>query len=247
MAVIRSNLGWKVKDFKGITFKEVEAKFNPVWMQMEDFIPMGSKKEAERIKRKGLNLEQESAKKQKTLEEVPKEVKYPEKVPKEKVKEMMQLVPIEEVYVEALQVTHPIIDWKDKEIFMLVEKDYPLRKGLALVMITYKLQERIVGNKMHKAFPLPVIEFPLAEQLPTASEEEWKLLKFSKLAMRDLSEDIMVPISQQRRVREKYLREMRCLRIVSKFVRYSIFRVEAKALPTNDARVIVKFLKSLFS
>nr|GEV60323.1 hypothetical protein [Tanacetum cinerariifolium] len=26
------------------------------------------------------------------------------------------------------------------EIFMLVEKDYPLRKGLALVMISYKLQ-----------------------------------------------------------------------------------------------------------
>nr|GEW27597.1 hypothetical protein [Tanacetum cinerariifolium] len=29
---------------------------------------------------------------------------------------------------------------KDREIFMLVEKDYPLRKGLALVMISYKLQ-----------------------------------------------------------------------------------------------------------
>nr|GEU43270.1 hypothetical protein [Tanacetum cinerariifolium] len=29
---------------------------------------------------------------------------------------------------------------KDKEIFMLVEKDYPLIKGLALVMISYKLQ-----------------------------------------------------------------------------------------------------------
>nr|GEX64979.1 hypothetical protein [Tanacetum cinerariifolium] len=28
---------------------------------------------------------------------------------------------------------------KDKEIFMLVEKDYPLRRGLALVMISYRL------------------------------------------------------------------------------------------------------------
>nr|GEW20927.1 hypothetical protein [Tanacetum cinerariifolium] len=68
------------------------------------------------------------------------EAKSPEEVLEEKVKEMMQLVPIEEVYVEALQVKHPIIDWKDKEIFKLVEKDYPLRKGLALVMICYKLQ-----------------------------------------------------------------------------------------------------------
>nr|GEU78709.1 hypothetical protein [Tanacetum cinerariifolium] len=245
MAVIRSNLGWKVKDFRGMSFEEVESKFNLVWKQMEDFIPMGSKEEAERIKRKGLSLEQESAKKQKTSEEVTKEAKSSDGVPEEKVKEMMQPVPIEEVYVEALQVKHPIIDWmvytegqrsywkitrlggnsssyqffidllkhrgredfnqlwglvketlsnippisdkdmelwvelsrlyepdnedqlwthtqnfmhaliewklydtcgvhhvtsKDKEIFMLVEKDYPLRKGLALMMISYKLQ-----------------------------------------------------------------------------------------------------------
>nr|GFA13140.1 hypothetical protein [Tanacetum cinerariifolium] len=86
MAVIRSNLGWKVKDFRGMTYKEVEAKFNSVWKQMQDFIPMGSKEEGERIKKK--------------------------EVPEEKVKEMMQLVPIEEVYVKALQVKHPIIDWK---------------------------------------------------------------------------------------------------------------------------------------
>nr|GFC63675.1 hypothetical protein [Tanacetum cinerariifolium] len=58
--------------------------------------------EAERLKRKGLSLEQESAKKLKMSDEVPEEVKSPVEVPKEKVKEMMQLVPIEEVYVEAL-------------------------------------------------------------------------------------------------------------------------------------------------
>nr|GEV63783.1 ribonuclease H-like domain, reverse transcriptase, RNA-dependent DNA polymerase [Tanacetum cinerariifolium] len=98
-----------------------------------------------------------------------------------------KLVPLEEVYVEALLVKHPIIDWeihyegqrdywkiirlgdqlwthnqafmhdplewklydtcdvhhvftKDQEMFMLVENDYPLRKGLATVMICNKLQ-----------------------------------------------------------------------------------------------------------
>nr|GFB92998.1 hypothetical protein [Tanacetum cinerariifolium] len=196
--------------------------------------------------RKGLKLDQESAKKLKTLEEVPGEVKSSEEVPEEKVKEMMQLVPVEKVFVEALQVKHPIIDWKvytegqrsywkitsegnsqhqpatnDKEkeiwvelkrmfepdvedylwthtqslmhalvewklydtcgvhhvstkdqyIFMLIEKDYPQRKGMAIVMICYKLQGRIVGNKMHKAFPLPVMKFSLSEEVPTASEE----------------------------------------------------------------------------
>nr|GFC02981.1 hypothetical protein [Tanacetum cinerariifolium] len=62
-----------------------------IWKLVEDFIPMGSKEEAERLKRKGFNLEQEKAKKQKTSEE---------------------LVPTDEVYVQALQVKHPIIDWK---------------------------------------------------------------------------------------------------------------------------------------
>nr|GEX71484.1 hypothetical protein [Tanacetum cinerariifolium] len=66
---------------------------------------------------------------------------------------------------------------KDKEIFMLVEKDYPLRKGLAIGMISYKLQGRIVRNKIHKAFPLPVMEFPLPEEVPTASEESSHCLK----------------------------------------------------------------------
>nr|GEY06849.1 hypothetical protein [Tanacetum cinerariifolium] len=121
--------------------------------------------------------------KEELQEEVPDKEKSPEEIPEEKVKEMMQLVPIEEVYIQSLQVKHPIIDWKvelkrlyepdpedqlwaqtqnymhapiewklydlsgvhhvtakDNEIFMLVEKDYPLRKGLALVMICYKLQ-----------------------------------------------------------------------------------------------------------
>nr|GEV91916.1 hypothetical protein [Tanacetum cinerariifolium] len=218
------------KYLQGMTFEEVEAKFNSVWKQIKDFIPMGSKKEAERIKKKGINLEQESTKKQKTSEEVTEEAKPPEEITEEKVKEMMQLVPIEEVYVEAIQVKHPIIDWKvyhegqrsywkitrlgdslasyqffidllkhldredlnqlwrlvketlsnrpptidwklydscgvhhvtskDKEIYMLVEKDYPLRKGLAHVMICYKLQ---VENFSHMANDLVLKIYKIA-------------------------------------------------------------------------------------
>nr|GEZ87253.1 hypothetical protein [Tanacetum cinerariifolium] len=71
MNVIKNNLGWKVKDFKGMTFEEIEAKFAAVWKSVEDFILMGSKEEVERLKRKGFNLDQEKAKKQKTSEEVP--------------------------------------------------------------------------------------------------------------------------------------------------------------------------------
>nr|GEZ63257.1 hypothetical protein [Tanacetum cinerariifolium] len=190
MSVLKSHAGWKARHFNGITLEEIKEKFDPVWKQFQDFIPIGSKEEAERFKRKWVRLEQDSSKKLKTLEEVPEE----------KLKEMMELIPIEEVYVEALQVKHPIIDrketlsnmpatsdkekelwvelkrlfepdvedylwthtqnlmhapveWKlydtcgvdhvstkDQDIFMLIENDYPLRKGLAIMMISYKLQ-----------------------------------------------------------------------------------------------------------
>ncbi|GKA75248.1 reverse transcriptase domain-containing protein [Tanacetum coccineum] len=40
---------------------------------------------------------------------------------------------------------------------------------------------------------------------------------------------------------------MRCLKTLSKFVKSLMYGVEAKALPINDARVVVKFLKSPFS
>nr|GEZ88324.1 hypothetical protein [Tanacetum cinerariifolium] len=66
MAVIKSNLGWRFKDFKGMSFEEIEAKFAQVWKQIEDFTPMGSKEEAERAKRKGIILEKDQVKKQKS-------------------------------------------------------------------------------------------------------------------------------------------------------------------------------------
>nr|GEZ36596.1 hypothetical protein [Tanacetum cinerariifolium] len=73
MAVIKRNLGWRFKDFKGMTFKEIEAKF---------------------------------------AEEPPEIKTSTEEFTEEKIKEMMLLVPVEDVYVQALQVKHPIIDWK---------------------------------------------------------------------------------------------------------------------------------------
>nr|GEU87930.1 hypothetical protein [Tanacetum cinerariifolium] len=113
-SVLKSHAGWKARHFKGMTLEEVKEKFDPVWKQIQDFIPIGSKEESERFKRKGLRLEQDSAKKLKTSKEVPEE----------KLKEMMQLIPVEEVYVEALQVKHPIIDW---ELWALVKETLNIR------------------------------------------------------------------------------------------------------------------------
>nr|GEX12439.1 hypothetical protein [Tanacetum cinerariifolium] len=201
-----------------------QRKVHPVWKQIEDFVPISSKEEAERFKRKGLRLEQGSAKNIKTSEEVSEE----------DLKEMMQLVPVEEMDREDLNqlwalvketlsirqassdnekelcvelkrlfepnfedqmwthtqaLMYDPLEWrlydtcsvyhvftKDQEIFMLVERDYLLRKGLAIVMISNKLQGRIVGNKMIKSFPLLVVKIPLLEYFPTTSEEVFPLL-----------------------------------------------------------------------
>nr|GEU74996.1 hypothetical protein [Tanacetum cinerariifolium] len=88
------------------------VKYQDNYSKVKDFIPMGSKEETERLKRKGLNLEQEQVKKQKSLEEAHEIETSTEEFTEEKIKEMMQLVPVEDVYVQALQVKHAIIDWK---------------------------------------------------------------------------------------------------------------------------------------
>nr|GFA82129.1 hypothetical protein [Tanacetum cinerariifolium] len=72
--------------------------------------------ESERFKRKGLRLEQDSAKKLKTLEEVPKE----------KLKEMMQLIPVEELWAlvkETLNI-RPAANDKEKEIWVELKRLY---------------------------------------------------------------------------------------------------------------------------
>nr|GFD05298.1 hypothetical protein [Tanacetum cinerariifolium] len=155
------------------------AKFTQVWKRIEDFTPMGSKEEAERANRQGIILEKEQVKKQKLSKEDPESKSPTEEVSEDRIKEMMQLVPVEDVptsndkemelWVEHKRMyepdpedqlwtltqnyMHAPVEWKlydlsgvhhvtakDKEIFMLVEKDYPLRRGLALVMISYRLQ-----------------------------------------------------------------------------------------------------------
>ncbi|GKD51344.1 hypothetical protein Tco_1280320, partial [Tanacetum coccineum] len=66
MSVLRSNAGWKVKDFKGMTFEQIEEKFISIWEKIQNFVPMNSKLESERLKRLRIQLDKERVTKLKT-------------------------------------------------------------------------------------------------------------------------------------------------------------------------------------
>nr|GEY77896.1 hypothetical protein [Tanacetum cinerariifolium] len=197
MSILRSNAGWKAKDFKGMTFKQIEKKFIPMWEKMQDFVPMNSKLENERLKRPGIQLDKKSFKKLKTAKasgtEPSQEQQFeePKELSKEELKKMMELVPVEELYIKALQETcsttevtdekakeiwvelkrlyeldskgplwalqrymhdplvwrlydtygvHHVSTGRGHQIFMLMEKDYPLTKRLTTLMLSNKLQ-----------------------------------------------------------------------------------------------------------
>nr|GEV61607.1 hypothetical protein [Tanacetum cinerariifolium] len=216
------NAGWKAKDFKGMTFKQIEKKFIPMWEKMQDFVPMNSKLESKRLKRPGIQLDKESFKKLKTAKALGTEpsqeqqFEEPKELSEEELKKMIEkywkIIRVEnhtevyqifkdmlkkfdrkdldkhwilvketcsttkvtdekakEIWVElkrlyepdskyplwALQrYMHDPLVWRiydtcgvhhvstgrGHQIFMLMEKDYPLTKGLTTLMLSNKLQ-----------------------------------------------------------------------------------------------------------
>ncbi|GKF18997.1 hypothetical protein Tco_0067635, partial [Tanacetum coccineum] len=105
--------GYKMEHFKGKSFYEVKEMFDNVYKQVTSFVPMDSVIEKERTKRAGLNLQEESSKRQKTGEgSEPTEELKADEISQEDLQQMIMVVLVEEVYVEALQVKYPIIDWE---------------------------------------------------------------------------------------------------------------------------------------
>nr|GEW91684.1 retrovirus-related Pol polyprotein from transposon TNT 1-94 [Tanacetum cinerariifolium] len=105
MLILRSNAGWKATDFKGMTFEQIEEKFILVWEKMFKKL-----KTDEAIGTKPTQ-EQQS--------EEPKELS------KEELKKMMELVPVEELYIEALQETcsrTEVTDEKAKELWVKLKR-----------------------------------------------------------------------------------------------------------------------------
>ncbi|GJV22310.1 hypothetical protein Tco_1371330 [Tanacetum coccineum] len=132
-----------LQQLKRLSFDELKALFETTMIRVQTFHPIKS----------------EGSKKQKTnevsglVQEQPEEEEI--ELSQEDLQQMMMVVPVEEVYVEALQrYMHDPLTWRlydicgvhhvstdrGHDIFMLVEKDYPLIRGLLTLMLCNKLQ-----------------------------------------------------------------------------------------------------------
>nr|GEU59586.1 reverse transcriptase domain-containing protein [Tanacetum cinerariifolium] len=89
-------------------------------------------------------------------------------------------------------------------------------------------------KEINESFPLETLNLVSTRGNSSTS---WKPLTFSRLATMDPPGDTMAQITQPRR-ENKYI--LVAVDYLSKWV-------EAKAFPTNDARVVCKFLKNLFA
>nr|GEZ48143.1 hypothetical protein [Tanacetum cinerariifolium] len=126
-------LKYQAQQSKPLSKKE-KMEFYMSVLKNEDFVPMSSKEESERVKRQGLKIDQGGSKRMKTFEDVSEE----------ELKGMMQLVPLKEVYVEALQVKHPIIDW---EIYSEGKREEDLHQLWTLVKETFCVRQATIDKE----------------------------------------------------------------------------------------------------
>ncbi|GJV81435.1 hypothetical protein Tco_1517305 [Tanacetum coccineum] len=144
---LKNQGGYKMKIFKEMSYDDIRPIFEKVWDQIHSFVPMDSEEEVQRLKRARQDVETKPAKRQRT-EEVSKSVQKQtdeepktDKLSQEQLNQMVIIVPDEGINVEDLQtIVHRVSTEKGQDIFMLVEKDYPLTKGLATLMLSNKLR-----------------------------------------------------------------------------------------------------------
>ncbi|GKB50574.1 putative ribonuclease H-like domain-containing protein, partial [Tanacetum coccineum] len=195
------------------SFEEIQKLYKKEQQWINDFVPLGSELEVQRLKRVGQEVLEEPVKRQKIREASSpgKEQSAENELSEEELHKVVMVIPVEEVYVEALQVKYPIIDcevysedtrrymhdplvWKlydtcgvhhvsslrGHAIFMLVEKDYPLTRGLMTLMLANKFQvdeySEMANELLRKIF----------YQANRPREDCWelRLLKFLLLSIR---------------------------------------------------------------
>ncbi|GKE53944.1 hypothetical protein Tco_1489100 [Tanacetum coccineum] len=151
-----------LKQLKKLFFDEIRELFETTMKRVNTFIPMETALELATGSAQAILTD--SAKVRRSVQEQPDEEE--KELSREDLQRMMMVVPVEEVYVEALQrYMHDPLTWRlydtcgvhhvsterGMDIFMLVEKEYPLSRGVLTLMLVNKLlvdQQSKMANKL---------------------------------------------------------------------------------------------------
>ncbi|GJR02022.1 hypothetical protein Tco_0525006 [Tanacetum coccineum] len=118
MVYLKNQGGYKMKDFKGMSYDDIRPIFEKVWDQIHSFVPMDSEEEVQRLKRAGQDVEAKPAKRQRTeevsesVQEQTDEEPKTDELSQEQLNQMVIIVPDKGINVEALQTKYPIIGWE---------------------------------------------------------------------------------------------------------------------------------------
>ncbi|GJZ00163.1 hypothetical protein Tco_0517592 [Tanacetum coccineum] len=101
---------------KNRSLEEIQMLYEKEQKWIDDFVPMDSELEVQRLKRAGQEVLEEPVKRQKIREASgsgkEQSAEKEKELSEEELQKLLVVVLVEEVYVEALQVKYPIIDWE---------------------------------------------------------------------------------------------------------------------------------------
>ncbi|GJT04532.1 hypothetical protein Tco_0838994 [Tanacetum coccineum] len=109
---LKNQGGYKMKDFKGMSYDDIRPIYEKVWDQVHSFVPMDSEEEVHRLKKAGQDVKAKPAKRQRTKEVSESVQEQIDKLSQEQLNQMVIIVPDEGINVEALQTKYPIIGWE---------------------------------------------------------------------------------------------------------------------------------------
>ncbi|GJX36767.1 ribonuclease H-like domain-containing protein [Tanacetum coccineum] len=108
--------GYSIKQLKSLSFEQVKEIFKATMRRVQSFVPMDSELEVQRLKRAGQEVSEKPVKRQKIGEASGSGKEHSaekeKELSQEDLQQMMMVVLVEEVYVEALHVKYLIINWE---------------------------------------------------------------------------------------------------------------------------------------
>ncbi|GJX32801.1 hypothetical protein Tco_0242656, partial [Tanacetum coccineum] len=174
--------GYSIKQLKSLSFEEVKEIFETNKRRLHSFVPVDSELEVQRLKRAGQEVLEEPAKRQKIREALgsgeEQSAEKEKEVSEEELQKLLVIVPVEEVYIESIQVKYPIIDW---EIFTKESRSYwrIIRFGnhIEVYQIFEDMLKRFDRDELEKLCDLVKKRFKSTE--PTVDKEKvlWVELK----------------------------------------------------------------------